>query len=118
MQPDATTSNPLFEKFEELMAIPGVPWIVYTALLVCLVLSAIYVVGLFRDMAMGSFGDSPEEDLDLIREIRDRDMIADEEFEKAKELIRKNVEAHPILNAEKDAAERQNDSGKDLNKEK
>ena len=74
------------------MEIPGVSWIISIALLVCLVLTAVYVVGIFRNMAIGNFGSAPEEDLELLREIRNRDMIADEEFDKAKDLIRKNTE--------------------------
>ena len=86
-------SEPITDHLKELMEIPGVSWIVYIALLVCLVLTAVYVAGLFRNMAIGNFSSSPEEDLDLIREIRDRDMIADEEFDKAKDRIRQNNES-------------------------
>ena len=74
------------------MEIPGVAWVVYIAVLVCLLLTAVYIVGLFRDMAIGQSSATSDEDLDLIREIRNRDMIADEEFERAKSLIRENIE--------------------------
>ncbi len=74
------------------MEIDGVPWIVYTAVLVCLVLTAVYIVGWFRNLAIGGHASTAEEDLDLIREIRDRDMIADEEFDRAKKLIRETPE--------------------------
>jgi len=74
------------------MEIDGVPWIVYTAVLVCLVLTAVYIVGWFRNLAIGGHSSTAEEDLDLIREIRNRDMIADEEFDRAKQLIRDNPE--------------------------
>ena len=72
------------------MEIDGVPWIIYTAILVCLVLTAVYIVGWFRNLAIGGDSNTAEEDLDLIREIRNRDMIADEEFDRAKQLIREN----------------------------
>jgi uncharacterized membrane protein len=78
------------EKFQEVMEIDGVPWIIYTAILVCLVLTAVYIVGWFRNLAIGGDSNTAEEDLDLIREIRNRDMIADEEFDRAKQLIREN----------------------------
>ncbi len=93
------------------MEIEGVPWIVYTAALVCLVLVAVYVVGLFRNMAIGEFSlgtASSEEDLDLIREIRNRDMIADEEFDRAKQLIREK-EATEIPSS-KESTDRSGDS--------
>ena len=72
------------------MEIDGVSWIVYTAVLICLVLTAVYIVGWFRNLAIGGHSSHAEEDLDLIREIRNRDMIADEEFDGAKQLIRKS----------------------------
>lgn len=72
------------------MEIDGVSWIVYTAVLICLVLTAVYIVGWFRNLAIGGHSSHAEEDLDLIREIRNRDMIADEEFDRAKQLIRKS----------------------------
>ena len=72
------------------MEIDGVSWIVYTAVLICLVLTAVYIVGWFRNLAIGGHSSSADEDLDLIREIRNRDMIADEEFDRAKQLIRKS----------------------------
>lgn len=72
------------------MEIDGVSWIVYTAILVCLVLTAVYIVGWFRNLAIGGHSYSSEEDLDLLREIRNRDMIADEEFDRAKQLIRES----------------------------
>lgn len=72
------------------MEIDGVSWIVYIAVLVCLVLIAVYIVGWFRNLAIGGHSSNSEEDLDLIREIRDRDMIADEEFDRAKQLIQES----------------------------
>ena len=76
---------------KELMEIDGVPWIVYTAILICLVLTAVYIVGWFRNLAIGGHSSHSQEDLDLLREIRDRDMIADEEFDRAKQLVRENT---------------------------
>ena len=73
------------------MEIEGVSFIVYTAALICLVLIAIYIIGWFRNLAIGGLSSHSEEDLDLIREIRERDMIADEEFDRAKKLIRENA---------------------------
>ncbi len=94
MEAESTSQTPS-EYLKELMEIEGVSWIVYTAALVCLVLIAVYVVGLFRNMAIGGLASDSEEDLDLIREIRDRDMIADEEFDRAKKLIREKTTAEP-----------------------
>ncbi len=91
MEPKSTFQK-TSEYFQEIMEIDGVPWIVYTAVLVCLVLTAVYIVGWFRNLAIGGHSSTAEEDLDLIREIRNRDMIADEEFDRAKQLIRDNPE--------------------------
>ena len=72
------------------MEIDGVSWIVYTATLVCLVLIAVYIVGWFRNLAIGAHTSNSDEDLDLIRAIRAQDMIADEEFDRAKQLIQES----------------------------
>ena len=85
-----STFEKTYEYLKELMEIDGVSWIVYTAVLICLVLTAVYIVGWFRNLAIGGHSSSADEDLDLIREIRNRDMIADEEFDRAKQLIRKS----------------------------
>ena len=85
-----STFEKSYEYYKELMEIDGVSWIVYTAVLICLVLTAVYIVGWFRNLAIGGHSSSADEDLDLIREIRNRDMIADEEFDRAKQLIRKS----------------------------
>ena len=85
-----STFEKSYEYYKELMEIDGVSWIVYTAVLICLVLTAVYIVGWFRNLAIGGHYSHAEEDLDLIREIRNRDMIADEEFDRAKQLIRKS----------------------------
>jgi hypothetical protein len=85
-----STFQQLSEHIKELMEIDGVSWIVYTAILICLVLTAVYIVGWFRNLAIGGHTSSSEEDLDLLREIRDRDMIADEEFDRAKQLVRES----------------------------
>jgi len=85
-----STFEKIHEHFKELMEIDGVSWIVYTAVLICLVLTAVYIVGWFRNLAIGGHSYSAEEDLELIREIRNRDMIADEEFDRAKQLIRES----------------------------
>ena len=85
-----STFEKSYEYYKELMEIDGVSWIVYTAVLICLVLTAVYIVGWFRNLAIGGHSSHAEEDLDLIREIRNRDMIADEEFDRAKQLIRKS----------------------------
>jgi len=85
-----STFEKTYEYLKELMEIDGVPAIVYTALLACLVITAVYIVSWFRNLAIGGRSSHAEEDLDLIREIRNRDMIADEEFDRAKQLIRKS----------------------------
>lgn len=85
-----STFQEILDHLKELMEIDGVSWIVYTAVLVCLVLIAVYIVGWFRNLAIGGHSSNSEEDLDLLREIRNRDMIADEEFDRAKQLIRES----------------------------
>lgn len=80
------------------MAIPGVPWIVYLSLLVVMVLIAVYVVGFFKNLATGEFGTSHEEDFDAIREIHGRGMIADEEYERAKQLLTEKTDIDQLLN--------------------
>lgn len=80
------------------MEIPGVPWIVYVSLLIVLVLIAVYVAGLFRNMALNASTSSPDEDLDVIREIHNRGLMLDEEFDKAKQRITENIDADQLLN--------------------
>lgn len=88
----------LKQQWHELMAIPGVPWIVYTALLIVMVLVAVYVVSFFKRLATGQIGFSHEEDFDVIREIHGRGMIADEEYERAKQLLSDKTDVDELLN--------------------
>jgi len=80
------------------MAIPGVPWVVYGTLLIVMVLIAVYVVGFFKNLAIGQFGVSHEEDFDVMREIHGRGMIADEEYERAKQLLSEKTDVDDLLN--------------------
>lgn len=88
----------LKQQWQELMAIPGVPWIVYTALLIVMVLIAVYVVSFFKRLATGQMGFGHEEDFDVIREIHGRGMIADEEYERAKQLLSEKTDVDELLN--------------------
>ena len=80
------------------MAITGVPWIVYGSLLIILLLIAIYVVTFFKNLATGAFSDGREEDFDVMREIHTRGMIADEEYERAKQLLTEKTDVDSLLN--------------------
>jgi uncharacterized membrane protein len=88
----------LQQQWQDLMAIPGVPWIVYLSLLVVMVLIAVYVAGFFKRLATGQLGFDHEEDFDVIREIHGRGMIADEEYEKVKQLITEKTDVDRLLN--------------------
>ena len=80
------------------MAITGVPWIVYGSLLIILLLIAVYVVTFFKNLATGAFSDGREEDFDVMREIHTRGMIADEEYERAKQLLTEKTDVDSLLN--------------------
>ncbi len=97
----------LKQQWQDLVEIPGVLWIVYSALLIVMVLIAVYVVGFFKNLATGQFTSGHEEDFDVIREIHGRGMIADEEYERAKELLSDKTDADVLLNV------KHNDPGKE-----
>lgn len=80
------------------MAITGVPWIVYGSLLIILLLIAVYVVTFFKKLAAGEFSYDRQEDFDVMREIHTRGMIADEEYERAKELLTEKTDVDSLLN--------------------
>ena len=80
------------------MAITGVPWIVYGSLLIIMLLIAIYVVTFFKQLASGEFSSGREEDFDVMREIHTRGMIADEEYERAKQLLTEKTDVDSLLN--------------------
>ena len=88
----------LKQRWQELMEIPGVPWVVYISLLIVMVLIAVYVVNLFKNLATGQIGNSHEEDRNIIREIHGRGMIADEEYERAKQLLNEKADVDKLLN--------------------
>ena len=88
----------LKQQWQELMAITGVPWIVYGSLLIILLLIAVYVVTFFKKLASGEFSSGREEDFDVMREIHTRGMIADEEYERAKELLKEQTDVDRLLN--------------------
>ena len=80
------------------MAITGVPWIVYGSLLIIKLLIANYVVTFFKQLASGEFSSGREEDFDVMREIHTRGMIADEEYERAKQLLTEKTDVDSLLN--------------------
>ena len=80
------------------MAITGVPWIVYGCTLIILVLIAIYVVTFFKKLASGEFSTGRAEDFDVMREIHTRGMIADDEYERAKQLLAEKTDVDGLLN--------------------
>jgi len=88
----------LKQQWQELMAITGVPWIVYGFLLIVLLLVAFYVVTFFKNLAAGEFSSGREEDFDVMREIHTRGMIADEEYERAKQLLNEKTDVDDLLN--------------------
>ena len=88
----------LKQQWQELMAITGVPWIVYGSLLIILLLIAVYVVTFFKKLASGEFSDGRQEDFDVMREIHTRGMIADEEYERAKQLLKEKTDVDSLLN--------------------
>ena len=88
----------LKQQWQELMAITGVPWIVYGALLIILLIIAIYVVTFFKRLAQGEFSSGSQEDFDVMREIHTRGMIADEEYERAKQLLSEKTDVDDLLN--------------------
>ena len=88
----------LKHQWQELMSISGVPWIVYGSLLIVLLLIAVYVVTFCKKLASGEFSGGREEDFDVMHEIHTRGMIADEEYERAKELIKEQTNVDRLLN--------------------
>ena len=89
------------------MAIPGVPWIVYISLLIVMVLIAVYVLNFFKNLATGQIWNSHEEDHNIIREIHGRGMIADEEYERAKQLVNEKADVDKLLNVKQDDEEKE-----------
>jgi uncharacterized membrane protein len=88
----------LKQQWLELMEIPGVSWIVYGTLLIVLLMIAVYVVTFFKNLAVGEYSSGREEDFEVMREIHTRGMIADEEYERAKELLNQQTDADGLLN--------------------
>jgi len=89
VQPPAEAQSPqtIGEYYESIMAIPGAPWIIWTSVLVSLVLIAVYVVGLFRNLAIGE-GDADENDhLSEFRKLRDQGLIDDEEYKRLTSVV-------------------------------
>lgn len=69
-----------------MLDIEGATWIIYPSILIVLVLIAYYVVQTFRNLAIGG-APASDDHLGTFREMRDKGMIAPEEYKKVAGLV-------------------------------
>ena len=86
---DAPAAQPgsLNEYWQSIMNIPGASWIIWTSLLVILILVAVYVVGLVRNLAIGGSDVDETDHLSEFRKLRDQGMIDEEEYKRLTAVV-------------------------------
>lgn len=78
--------------WSDTLEIPGARWIlVFSGLLICVVI-AVYVVKIFRDMALGKAND-PVSHISDFQKLRDEGMVDEEEYTRLAKSIPRNIPA-------------------------